>query len=115
MSPRARLILLAATLVVAAAGEAAAAPSPDVVAGRKVALKACGGCHAVDRGDSPQPGAPQFRYLNKRMDVSDLPNRFQDGIMASHSRMPIVRLDAMEVAQLTAYLKSISPRPKIVL
>jgi cytochrome c len=111
MSTPIRTVLLAATLMLVAAGVAGAA-SPDVTAGRKVALRVCGGCHAVDHGESPLPGAPQFRSLHRQMDVADLPARFQDGIMASHSRMPMVRLGADEVAAITAYLTSINPRPK---
>jgi mono/diheme cytochrome c family protein len=112
MSPQASTALLTATLALVAATAAIAAPSADVAAGRKVALRACGGCHAVDRGDSPQSGAPPFRLLYRRLDVADLPSRFQDGMMASHSRMPVVRLDAAEVAFITAYLQTLQPKPK---
>lgn len=93
----------------ALAGAAQAAPDPQVEAGRKVALNACSGCHAIDKGKSPADKAPPFRSLYKRMDVDDLSLRFQDGMMLSHNQMPIVRLGADEVAVLTAYLKSLGP------
>jgi cytochrome c len=111
MRLQARSALLATALALVA-GASQAAPSPEIAAGRKIALRACGGCHAVDRGDSPLPGAPQFRSLGQRMSIDDLPSRFQDGMMASHSRMPVVRLGADEVVVLTAYLKSVQRKPK---
>ncbi|HET9161703.1 MAG TPA: cytochrome c [Caulobacteraceae bacterium] len=88
---------------------AAPPPDPQVEAGRRVALKACSGCHAIDRGRSDATNAPPFRTLYKRMKVDDLPLRFEDGMMMGHGEMPIVRLGADEVAELTAYLKSLGP------
>ena len=74
-----------------------------------MALKACSGCHAIDRGRSDATNAPPFRTLYKRMKADDLPLRFEDGMMMGHGEMPIVRLGADEVAALTAYLKSLGP------
>jgi mono/diheme cytochrome c family protein len=108
---RPQTLILAMIAMAAVGGLANAAPS-QVDEGRKIALRACGGCHVVDRGPSPQPGAVPFRSLSDRMDVETLPSRFGDGMMASHSRMPMVRLDAAEVAAVTAYLKSIQTKPK---
>jgi mono/diheme cytochrome c family protein len=102
---------LALIAVAFTAGAVLAAPQvdPNVEAGRRVALKACGGCHAIDRGKSAATNAPPFRSLYKRMNVDSLPLRFQDGMMLGHGEMPMVRLSADEVAALTAYLKSLGP------
>lgn len=104
---------IATPLLVAAclgfAGMAVAAPNPQVEQGRRIALRACGGCHAIDRGKSDATNAPPFRTLYKRMNPADLPLRFEDGMMMGHGEMPIVRLGADEVAALTEYLKSLGP------
>lgn len=114
-SPRARrtkktLVLLTLAVALAAgATRAATPPDPQVEAGRRVAEKACSMCHAIDRGRSEATNAPPFRSLYKRMNVGDLPSRFQDGMMMGHGEMPIVRLGADEIAALTAYLRSLGP------
>jgi len=95
--------------ILALAGHASAGPNPQVEEGRRVALNACSGCHAIDRGKSPAEKAPPFRTLYTRMRVADLPGRFQDGMMLSHNQMPIVRLGADQVIALTEYLESLGP------
>jgi mono/diheme cytochrome c family protein len=102
-------IALAVLAVTAGAALAAPTVDPNVEAGRRVALKACGGCHAIDKGKSAATNAPPFRSLYKRMNIDSLPLRFQDGMMLGHGEMPMVRLSADEVATLTAYLKSLGP------
>lgn len=99
------------TLVVAAIAGPAFAQSSDssIEAGRRVALRACANCHAIDEGKSPATNAPPFRTFYRRFDIDSLPNQFKDGMMAGHSEMPIVRLDAAEVAALTAYIKGLGP------
>ena len=104
--------LAALALVLGPALAASAAEPADVAAGRRLALRACGQCHATGpSGESAVADAPPFRRLNERIDIDSLPSRFKDGVMVSHSRMPMVLLDADELVQLTAYLKTLAPGP----
>ena len=108
MKSRFILLMLGPTLA-ANLAFAATSPDPEVEAGRRVALKACSNCHAIDKGGSDATKAPPFRTLYMRMNVDDLPLRFEDGMMMGHGEMPIIRLGANDVAALTAYLKSLGP------
>lgn len=105
-----RLSALAAALAAAAIAAPVLAASPEVDAGRKVAQRACAGCHDID-GDGPSPhaDAPPFKRLYGRVDVESLHLKFEDGMMIGHSRMPIARIDADDVVTLTAFLRSLQP------
>lgn len=100
---------------------AAAAQSSYEAAGRLIAQRNCGGCHAITEGDSPLADAPPFRLLYKRYPVGGLGWLLSEGMIAPprpweeaqpprHSRMPMAELDVDEVASLVAYLKSLDPR-----
>lgn len=102
--------LILALLASSALAGAAMADPASAEGGRQVALRACAGCHAVEgRGDSPREDAPPFRKLYQRIDAANFGLVFQDGMMTSHSKMPIARLGADEVAALTAYLETLRP------
>jgi mono/diheme cytochrome c family protein len=106
--------------MVFALGVAHAAERPDVAAGRRIAQQNCGGCHATGAGSSPLPGAPPFRELHRRYPVGGLDHILQEGMLADssqeeggatfHPRMPSVRLDVDQIADLKAYLRSLDPR-----
>lgn len=110
----------------ASAPEAAPVPStaasPDLAYGQRIAARSCGGCHAVAEGASPEGGAPPFRELYRRYPPGGLAQLLGEGMLPSdrppeegarpmHPRMPTVSLDVDEVAALTAYLRSLDPRP----
>ena len=108
---------LAAGLALVAGSAWAAAP-PAVEAGRGVAQRGCGGCHAVGDGPSPLADAPPFRMLQRRYPPGGLAQLLDEGMLppsrppeegrpAAHPRMPMVALDPDEVANLTAFLRSL--------
>lgn len=93
------------------ASAALAAEPPTAEAGRKVALRACAGCHEVEGyGASPREDAPNFRKLYQRVDEARLSDMFQDGMMVGHSKMPVAYMSADEVAALSAYLETLRPK-----
>jgi mono/diheme cytochrome c family protein len=114
------------TLALALLGAAPAlaeTPNPDVAAGRRIAERNCGGCHAVAQGFSPLADAPPFRDIHRRYPAGGLPQILQEGMVAPlrppeegsvphHPRMPMAELGDDEVAALTAYLKSLEPARK---
>lgn len=79
-------------------------------AGRLVAERECGGCHAVGlRGESPLSDAPRFRDLRARIDGRTLGGLLTERTLAGHPRMPRPRLDPDERAALVAYWNSLPP------
>ena len=58
-------------------------------------------------GDSPLSEAPPFRTLHERYPVEDLAESFAEGIRTGHPSMPEWRLDAAEINDLIAYLKTL--------
>lgn len=111
------LVLPSIALVVALSlGGAAGAEAPEVSAGRRIAERNCGECHATGTtGESRQADAPAFRTLSRRFDVARLPLALENGMLVGHPHMPLIQLDADEVDALTAFLKSFAaeqPEPK---
>ena len=101
----------------------AAAESPEVSAGGRLAQRYCGGCHAVAAGPgrSPLADAPPFRDLNRRYPPGGLPQILKEGMIAPidtqeegaitrHPRMPMAELGPDQVFELTAYLQSLDSR-----
>jgi mono/diheme cytochrome c family protein len=115
-----RLALAAAALLVLAASAAEASQVQRIAAGRMIAKRNCGGCHAVGQGASPLPGAPPFRELYRRYPPGGLEQLLKEGMLAPeaapeegsarrHPRMPQVSLGPDEVANLKAFLQSLEP------
>jgi mono/diheme cytochrome c family protein len=119
MIHRASAAIIAIMLL--ASGDAVAADrTGDIAAGKRVAQRYCGSCHAVAKGASPLHDAPPFRDLHKRYRKDGLPQLLREGMLQPqrmpeegsprrHPRMPMAVLGDDEVTQLTAYLKSLEP------
>jgi mono/diheme cytochrome c family protein len=74
----------------------------------KFAQANCASCHAIGpTGDSPLRIAPPFRALHLRYPVEDLAESLAEGITTAHAAMPQFQLDAAQIADLIAYLKSL--------
>lgn len=98
--------ILASVLILAGGAARAAEPA----AGRLVAQRSCGGCHAVADGPSPLAAAPPFRTLYLRYGDGGLGALLDRGMLADHPRpleegsrspngiMPQVALETDEVA-----------------
>lgn len=110
--------LLAGGLVVAAS---AASAQASAVNGQKLAQRHCGACHAVNDLKSPLPGAPAFAKLYLRYPPGGIDRVLSEGMLSpasppeegspqTHPRMPQVRFDDDQRADLKAYLLSLDPR-----
>lgn len=111
-----RLIALVAALTLAGcAGEAVRSAGTDPVVmgsahrGAMLVRQKCAGCHAVERtGDSPMSAAPPFRSMGVQYPVRDLQEAFAEGLVTAHPAMPAFELQSAEIADLIAYLESVS-------
>lgn len=106
-------LLLAACLI---SGPAQAAPpglsdAQSIALGHALAVRNCGMCHAVERtGASPNPAAPPFRELHRRMDVEMLGEGLAQGILTGHPAMPQFRFEPQEVVGIVRYLRAVQER-----
>jgi len=110
--------LLAGGLLIAASTANAQA---SAVNGQKLAQRHCGACHAVSDLKSPLPGAPAFAKLYLRYPQGRLDQVLSEGMLSpasppeegspqTHPRMPQVKFDDDQRADLKAYLLSLDPR-----
>ena len=77
--------------------------------GAMLVQQKCAGCHSVERsGDSPMRSAPPFRAMGVLYPVRDLQEAFAEGLVTAHPAMPAFELQATEIADLIAYLESVS-------
>jgi mono/diheme cytochrome c family protein len=104
-------ILIVATAVGVALGQAQARAAPDpgsISRGERLAERNCAACHAVGRrGGSPNASAPPFRDLHRRYPADALEEAFRRGLLSRHPAMPEFRFLPREINDLTAYLKSL--------
>jgi len=99
------LISLALTLVTLTP---AAAASPQEQRGKTFALNNCARCHSIDKvSPSPLKIAPPFRTLHKRYPIETLAEALAEGISTGHPTMPAFQLEADQIGDLLAYLKSL--------
>lgn len=105
---------LLALLVWLAPGQALD-PAPATVearieAGHALAQARCSACHAIGpTGASPHPDAPPMREFHQRYPVESLEEALGEGILVGHPDMPEFTLEAGEIADLIAWLKSLEP------
>lgn len=113
---RNRLIAALAVLTLGGCGGEAVrqtGPRPIVMGsvdrGAILVRQKCAGCHAVERsGDSPMAAAPPFRSMGVLYPVRDLQEAFAEGLVTAHPAMPAFELQSTEIADLVAYLESVS-------
>ena len=68
----------------------------------------CSQCHSLDAvSESPLKIAPPFRDLHLRFPVESLRPRLSEGIIANHPTMPQFRLDADQINDVIAFMKSL--------
>lgn len=113
-----RKTCLAVLVVVLAASAAAAQDRGDPRRGALLATSYCGECHALGAGKSPLADAPPFATLHRRYPPGGgLETLLSEGMIAPatpldeggrpfHPRMPQVKLDDGQVADLVAFLRS---------
>lgn len=115
MSPRSttphRLILVLAAA--ASLGACASTPNEpsksDIVArGRALALSECAQCHAVGAsGGRASTGAPNFASVAERYRDTRLDWELEAISQVGHYRMPRKQLTSSEIADITAYIRSL--------
>lgn len=102
------VVLCAALSLWAASAVPGLALEPREQRGLTFAHANCARCHAVElKGASPLKIAPPFRTLHERYPVESLAEAFAEGIQTGHPTMPEFRLDAAQIGDLIAYLKSL--------
>lgn len=84
-------------------------PFGSVALGGNLVRQQCAGCHAVERtGDSPLKAATPFREMGRTYPVRDLQEALAEGLVTAHPAMPPIELEASDVANVIAYLESVS-------
>ncbi len=101
--------ILKATLIAALAGVPMAAQAQDPAeTGRALLQEFCASCHAIGKtGDSPRPGAPPFRGLNRSYDLDTFPRQLRAGIVSGHPDMPEFKFNEADAHAAGVYLRSI--------
>jgi mono/diheme cytochrome c family protein len=100
--------LLSASLALVSFLTPAMGQEGRVQRGANFARVNCSQCHAIGLvGESPLSEAPPFRTLHERYPVEDLAEALAEGITTGHPSMPEFQLDAAQINDLIAYLKSI--------
>ena len=90
-------------------GPVDATPFGSVAVGGNLVRQRCAGCHAVElTGDSPMKAAPPFREMGRTYPVRDLQEALAEGLVTAHPAMPPIELEASEVADVIAWLESVS-------
>ena len=83
----------------------------SVLHGEASVRRRCAACHAVGvDGASPLPSAPPFREVAGRYPVENLEEALAEGIYVGHGPMPPFALEADEVADIIAYLRTLRTR-----
>lgn len=115
MTKRLSALVVAALTLGGCAGEAVRQDGTDPIVmgsearGAMLVRRKCSGCHAVERsGDSPMAAAPPFRTMGVLYPVRDLQEAFAEGLVTTHPSMPAFELQPTEIADLIAYLESVS-------
>jgi cytochrome c len=99
---------IASALFAAASHVVFAQLPPAALRGLVFVRTHCAGCHAIDRvSPSPLSAAPPFREVHRRYPVEMLEQAFAEGIRTGHPSMPEFRLDAAQIGDLIAFLKSL--------
>ena len=69
---------------------------------------ACARCHSIDKvSESPLRIAPPFRTLHLKYPIESLQEAFAEGIRTGHDNMPEFRLEADQIGDVIAYLKTL--------
>ncbi|MFA4892997.1 cytochrome c [Brevundimonas sp.] len=108
-------IALGALALGGCAGEAVRQNGTDPVVmgsadrGAVLVRQKCASCHAVERsGDSPMAAAPPFRDMGVLYPVRDLQEALAEGLVTAHPAMPAFEFQPTQVADVIAYLESVS-------
>jgi cytochrome c len=97
-----------ACLTVCFLSSATIAEAASTERGRNFALANCARCHSIDKvTESPLKIAPPFRTLHERYPIENLEEPLAEGIVTGHKNMPEFRLEADQVGDFIAFLKTL--------
>jgi cytochrome c len=100
--------IVVGTLALCAGAAAFAQQSPAEQRGLTFVRANCAQCHSIDKvSESTLPIAPPFRTLHLKYPIESLQRPLSEGIIAGHPTMPQFRLDADQVTDVIAYLKTL--------
>lgn len=109
------LVVLAALTIGGCTGEAVRQTGTDPLImgsadrGAILVRQKCAACHSVERtGDSPMASAPPFHSMGVEYPVRDLQEAFAEGLVTAHPAMPPFEFQPTEIADLIAWLESVS-------
>jgi mono/diheme cytochrome c family protein len=99
-----RCLLAVSAFAFLPAGPAASASDPDQ--GERIAQRWCATCHVVaENQKQASADAPSFFDIAKRKTNGDLMSFLID----PHPKMPDMSLSRQEIADITAYIRSLAP------
>jgi len=100
-----RSLYLSAVLIL---GPVYSAHAQNAERGAAYARTNCARCHSIERsGPSPFSEAPPFRTLAQRYPVEALEEALGEGLFTGHPAMPEFTLDAGQVGDFIAFLKTL--------
>ena len=86
----------------------AVAQEPSIQRGLNFLRANCARCHSIDKvTESPLRIAPPFRTLHLKYPIESLQEAFAEGIRTGHDNMPEFRLEADQIGDVIAYLKTL--------
>ncbi|MCI4677920.1 c-type cytochrome [Rhodoblastus acidophilus] len=102
-----RLHQYAAIALVATLVPSAAIAAGDAEHGKIIAKRWCAACHVVSAGQKrASADVPSFFYVARHKSNLDVSSFLTD----PHPKMPDMSLTRQEIADLTAYIRSLAPR-----
>src|ERR1700730_10748690 len=94
--------------ILSSSAPATAQSSPAAQRGLTFVRANCAQCHSTDTvSESPLKIAPPFRDLHLKYPVESLQRPLSEGIIANHPTMPQFRLDADQINDVIAFMKSL--------
>lgn len=91
--------------------QGALAEGPDLEAGKALADKHCGHCHAIGPvGSSRLPAAPPFRDIADRYSVWNLEEALAEGIVTGHAEMPQFVFTPAQITNLLGYMETLGKK-----
>ena len=108
LAGRQRTGFVVGAVMLGALGPAAAQMPPAAQRGLTFVRLHCAQCHAIDKvSESPITIAPPFRTLHLKYPIESLQRPLSEGIIANHPSMPQFRLDADQINDVIAFMKSL--------
>jgi mono/diheme cytochrome c family protein len=99
---------LVAVAIAGCATSSAVAPDTAAQRGQRVAVRDCGGCHAIDaKSESSRFSAPPFRDIRRRYNRISLAREFVAIGQGGHYQMPPTQISSSDGADLIAFIESL--------